>query len=106
MRRLTEAGISTTMAQLGPPAAGQSTSSAAAGLLDEAWRAEYKSGYVFIYTSTQFDARTNQWNGFTLHGKPAAFGQTGGVYYCMDQSFVIHANSTTTAGSTDMPIGD
>lgn len=99
-------GFSTTMSQLGPPPAGQSTSSAAAGLLDEVLASGYKSGYSFTYTPSQFDAGTNQWYGYTLLGNPTAFGQTGGVYYFADQSFVIRANSTTTASSTDSPVGD
>ncbi len=99
-------GYSTSLAYLGPPASGQPISSTAAGLVDETLAGGGKSGYVFVYTSTQFDNATQTWNGFTLNANPASFGQTGGVYYYMDQNFAIHANSTTTAGSTDMPIGD
>ena len=99
-------GYSTSLAYLGPPAPGNAVSSTAAGLVDDTLAAGAKSGYVFTYTSTLFNASTGTWNGFTLQGNPAAYGQSGGVYYYMDQSFVIHANSTNVASSTDMPIGN
>jgi type IV pilus assembly protein PilA len=99
-------GYSTSLAYLGPPAPGNAVSSTAAGLVDDTLAAGAKSGYVFVYTSTLFNPTTNTWNGFTLQGNPASFGQTGGVYYYMDQSFVILSNSTNVASSTDMPIGN
>jgi type IV pilus assembly protein PilA len=99
-------GYSTSLAYLGPPASGQAISSTAAGLVDDTLAAGLKSGYVFVYTPTQFNSATNTWNGFTLQANPATYGQTGGVYYYTDQSFVIHSNSTTNATSTDMAVGD
>jgi prepilin-type N-terminal cleavage/methylation domain-containing protein len=99
-------GYSTSLAYLGPPASGQPISATAAGLVDDTLAIGYKSGYVFVYTPTQYDAATHTWNGYTLHGNPSSYGQTGGVYYYTDQSFVIAANSTNTATSTDMAVGD
>lgn len=99
-------GYSTSLAYLGPPAPGQSVSSTAAGLIDDILATGYKSGYSFIYTSSQYNAATNTWNGFTLQGNPATYGQTGSVYYYTDQNFVIHANSNNVASSTDIPVGD
>ena len=99
-------GFSTTLLALGPPASGQPTSSTAAGLIDDTLAAGYKSGYSFFYTPDLFNAATNTWNGYTLLGNPSQYGQTGGVYYYQDQSFVIRANNTTTAGSTDISVGD
>jgi prepilin-type N-terminal cleavage/methylation domain-containing protein len=99
-------GFTTNLAVLGPPPAGQGTSSTAAGLLDEVLVTGYKSGYSFFYTPAQFDPTTNQWYGYTLEGNPSTFGQSGGVYYYTDQSFVIRANTTTPASSSDGAVGD
>jgi len=99
-------GFSTSLMALGPPASGQAASSTAAGLVDDTLAAGYKSGYSFLYTPSMYNAATNTWNGYTLLANPATYGQTGGVYYYTDQSFVIHANSTTTASSTDTSVGD
>jgi prepilin-type N-terminal cleavage/methylation domain-containing protein len=99
-------GFTTMMAVLGPPPAGQGTSSTAAGLLDEVLATGYKSGYSFFYTPAQFDPGTNQWTGYTLLGNPSNFPWSGGVYYYTDQSFVIRANYTNAATSTDTTVGD
>ena len=99
-------GFSTSLMYLGPPAAGQGPTSTAAGLVDEVLAAGYKSGYSFSYTPSLYDAPTNTWNGYTLLGNPSVYGQTGGMYYYTDQSFVIRANSTTPASSTDTSVGD
>jgi prepilin-type N-terminal cleavage/methylation domain-containing protein len=99
-------GFSTSISVLGPPAAGQGASSTAAGLLDETLAAGYKSGYSFIYAPSLYNAATNTWNGYSLNANPAIYSQSGGVYYFTDQSFVIRANSATTAGSTDVSVGD
>ena len=99
-------GYSTTLTALGPPAPGQAVSSTAAGLVDETLAAGYKSGYSFIYTSSLYNAATNTWNGYTLQANPSVFGQTGTVYYFTDHSFVIRANNTNPASSTDTAVGD
>jgi prepilin-type N-terminal cleavage/methylation domain-containing protein len=99
-------GYSTTLTVLGPPASGQQATATAAGLLDETLAGGYKSGYLFVYSASSYNPATNTWNAYTLLGNPSAFGQTGGVYYYADQSFVIRANSTTTAASTDGAVGD
>jgi prepilin-type N-terminal cleavage/methylation domain-containing protein len=97
-------GFSTALSLLAPPASGQPTTSTAAGLIDQTLAAGYKSGYSFFYTPTLISGATT--NGFTLSANPSNYGQTGGVYYYTDQSFVIRANSTTPAGSTDSAVGD
>lgn len=99
-------GFSTTLAALGQPASGQPITSTAAGLLDSTLAAGLKSGYSFGYTPTQYNAATNTWNGYTVLANPASFGQTGDIYYYEDQSFVIRANSSDTASSTDSAVGD
>jgi hypothetical protein len=45
-------------------------------------------------------------NGYTLLANPSVYGQTGGVYYYTDQSFLITANATAQATSTDSAVGD
>jgi prepilin-type N-terminal cleavage/methylation domain-containing protein len=99
-------GFSASLSALAPPAAGQPTTSTAAGLLDETLGGGYKSGYSFFYTPSQYNAALNTWNGYTLNGNPSTYGQTGGVYYYTDQSFVIRANTTAAAASTDSAVGD
>ena len=99
-------GFSTSLAYLGPPAAAQGATSTAAGLLDETLAGGEKSGYHFTYAPSLYNAATNTWNGYTINADPSAYGQTGGVYYFSDQSFVIRANSSTIAASTDSAVGD
>ncbi|MGA2984711.1 MAG: prepilin-type N-terminal cleavage/methylation domain-containing protein [Terriglobia bacterium] len=99
-------GYSASLADLGPPASGQTATSTAAGLVDEVLAAGLKSGYNFIYTPSLYNAATNTWNGYTLLANPATYGQTGGIYYYTDQSYVIRANSTNNASSTDPSVGD
>lgn len=99
-------GYSTSLLDLGPPPSGQSATSTAAGLVDDTLAAGYKSGYTFVYSPSSYNNATSTWNGYTLSANPAAFGQTGGVYYYTDESFVIHANTTTTACATDTTVGD
>jgi prepilin-type N-terminal cleavage/methylation domain-containing protein len=99
-------GFSTSLSVLGPPAAGQQATSTAAGLLDETLAAGYKSGYSFFYTASLYNAATNTWNGYNLIANPSVYGQTGGVYYFTDESFVIRANTQSTAASTDTSVGD
>jgi prepilin-type N-terminal cleavage/methylation domain-containing protein len=99
-------GYSTSLTVLGPPPSGQGVSSTAAGLLDETLAGGAKSGYVFTYAASLYNAATNTWNGYSVNANPSTYAQTGGVYYYTDQSDVIRANSTVTAGSTDSAVGD
>jgi len=99
-------GFSTSLSVLGPPPSGQATSSTAAGLIDEVLAGGSKSGYSFLYTPTQYDPATNQCIAFSVNANPMVFGQTGGVYYYADQSFVIRGNTQNTASSTDSAVGD
>jgi prepilin-type N-terminal cleavage/methylation domain-containing protein len=99
-------GYSTSLAALGPPPAGQGVSSTAAGLVDDVLASGFKSGYTFSYTPTMYTPATNTWNGYTLLANPSTYGQTGGMYYYSDQNFLIRANPTTIATSTDTPVAD
>ncbi len=98
--------FSTSLTALGPPDSGQQPTSTAAGLLDEVLASGAKSGYTFTYTPGMFNAATNTWNGYTLLGNPAAYGQSGSTYFYSDQTFLIRANNTTTASATDTAVGD
>jgi prepilin-type N-terminal cleavage/methylation domain-containing protein len=97
-------GFSVNLLNLAPPANGQPTTATAAGLIDETLAQGYKSGYTFTYVAAA--PQDGMINGFTLNANPSAFGQTGGVYYYTDQSFVITANTTQQASSTDSSVGD
>jgi prepilin-type N-terminal cleavage/methylation domain-containing protein len=97
-------GFSPSLSALGPPSTGQGITSTAAGLVDETLTAGYKSGYSFFYTPTLNIGGI--YNGYTLLGNPSTYGQTGGIYYYTDQSFVIRANTTTTASETDTSVAD
>ena len=97
-------GFSSTLSLLAPPPGSQQPSSTAAGLIDEVLAGGYKSGYSFFYTPTLIDAGMT--NGYMLLANPSTYGTTGGVYYYTDQSFVITANSTQPASSTDSAVGD
>jgi type IV pilus assembly protein PilA len=99
-------GFTSTLTVLGPPPSGQGVTSTAAGLLDDVLAAGYKSGYSFFYSPSEFNAATNEYYGYTIVGNPSTLGQTGGVYYYSDQTGVIRANSTSTAGSTDSAVAD
>jgi type IV pilus assembly protein PilA len=99
-------GFSTTLVALRPPATGQGVTSTAAGLLDEVLAGGTKSGYSFTYSPSLYNAATNTWNAFSINADPTAYGQTGGIYYYTDQTFVIRANTTVEAGSTDSAVGD
>jgi type IV pilus assembly protein PilA len=97
-------GFSANLAQLGPPAGGAQVSTSAAGLIDDLLAAGAKSGYNFVYTPTTQDS-TGKYNGFTIQANPSVFGQTGNNYYFLDETNVIRSNTSTTAASTDSPIG-
>ncbi len=99
-------GFSTTLVALGPPPSGQGVTSTAAGLLDETLAGGTKSGYSFTYAPSLYNAATNTWNGYSVNADPSTLGQTGGVFYFTDQSFVIRANTTVEAGATDSAVGD
>ncbi len=99
-------GFSSALSLLAPPPNGQQTTSTAAGLIDEVLAGGYKSGYSFFYTPTLYDSANATTNGYTLQANPSTYGQTGGMYYYTDQSFVITANGTQPAASTDSAVGD
>jgi prepilin-type N-terminal cleavage/methylation domain-containing protein len=97
-------GFAVNLAYLGPPAPGASSTSTAAGLIDSVLASGSKSGYSFTYSHGAVDS-TGRINTFAFSAAPMSKFM-GTQYYYTDQSGVIRQNSTTAAGSTDMPVGN
>jgi type IV pilus assembly protein PilA len=95
-------GYTSTLAQLGPPASGSSTSSTA-GLIDSVLAGGAKSGYTFAYTAGA--AVNGSTPSYQVTATPVTAGTTGQNYYFTDDSNVIRQNSSTTASASDSPIG-
>jgi type IV pilus assembly protein PilA len=97
-----DAGFSSTLLQLGPPASGP-VSASAAGLLDSVLAGGVKSGYSFTYVPANADAR-GFYNGYSLNAAPVQPGTTGTSYYFTDQTYVIRGNNTGAASASDSPV--
>jgi type IV pilus assembly protein PilA len=95
-------GYTSTLAQLGPPASGASTSSNA-GLTDSVLAGGAKSGYTFAYTAGA--AVNGSTPTYQMTATPVSVGTTGQNYYFTDDSNVIRQNSTQLASASDSPIG-
>jgi len=95
-------GFTTTLIQLGPPASGPVTISAA-GLLDSVLASGSKSGYNFTYSPQLPDPR-GMYNGYNVNGNPASVGQTGTAYYFTDQTHVIRGTTAGVASALDSPV--
>ena len=92
------------LANLGTSGAATSTSS---DLIDSVLAAGTKSGYTFTYTGGSPDA-AGAVDTYTITATPIAVGSTGQRAFFTDQSGVIRADSTGTAGSATVnstPIG-
>jgi prepilin-type N-terminal cleavage/methylation domain-containing protein len=110
-------GYSSTLGNLGPPAAGTPTPTASyAGLVDEVLSGigsaggtaatpnqSSKSGYTFTYTPDP-NPTNGKYNVYSITATPTSPGTTGTNYYYTDQSGVIRQNSTAVAGSSDSPL--
>ena len=97
-------GYASGLAALGPPSGGAQPTISAAGYIDSVLVTGAKSGYVFTYTPVNSDASGN-YQGYTLSAAPSTPGLTGHAYYFTDQTYVIRANNSATASSSDSPIG-
>jgi type IV pilus assembly protein PilA len=95
-------GFTSTLAQLGPPASGNATSTAA-GLIDSVLAAGTKSGYSFVYAASA--AVNGSTDNYTINADPITPGTTGQNYYYTDASNVIRQNNSATASASDSPIG-
>jgi prepilin-type N-terminal cleavage/methylation domain-containing protein len=99
-----DAGFSSTLLQLGPPASGP-VSASAAGLIDSVLASGVKSGYSFTYLPTNPDSR-GFYNGYNLNAAPSQVGVTGTTYYFTDQTYVIRANPSGPASAADSPVAN
>ena len=95
-------GFSSTLAQLGPPASGNATSTTA-GLIDSVLSAGTKSGYSFVYAASA--AVNGATYNYTINANPLTVGTTGQNYYYTDATNVIRQNSSASASASDSPIG-
>ncbi|HXJ97139.1 MAG TPA: pili assembly chaperone [Terriglobia bacterium] len=95
-------GFSSTLAELGPPASGDS-SPAAAGLVDAAIASGKKSGYTFTYTAAPPVDGVIQH--YTLTANPITPGATGQTFYFTDESNKIRVNSSHPASASDALFG-
>jgi prepilin-type N-terminal cleavage/methylation domain-containing protein len=106
-------GYTSTLADLGPPAASVLPTATAAGLIDSvlSGMSQYgsvgtvssKSGYCFTYSAGVTDT-SGRIDTYSITATPIAVGTTGTNYYYTDMSGVIRQNSTAVAGSTDSPL--
>jgi len=96
-------GFTSTLAQLGPPASGATTSSNA-GLTDSVLSGGSKSGYSFVYAATAAAGQTATTN-YTVNANPISVGTTGKNYYFTDATNTIRQNSAAQASASDSPIG-
>jgi prepilin-type N-terminal cleavage/methylation domain-containing protein len=98
-------GYSSDMLSLAAPAtSSDNPSSAAAGLIDNALAAGVKSGYDFTYSPGAADG-SGHIDNYSFTANPVS-SSTGTQYYYTDESGVTRENTTTSAGSTDMPVGN
>jgi prepilin-type N-terminal cleavage/methylation domain-containing protein len=96
------AGYSTSLADLAPPAPGAQPTSVAAGLIDSVLAGGTKSGYGFVYAPGA--AVGGRIETYTINANPTTVGTTGTNFYFTDQSGVIRQNSTATASAADSPL--
>jgi type IV pilus assembly protein PilA len=85
------------LANLAPAAV---PSALAADLLDSNLVSGTKSGYVFTYSAGSADANGNI-GSYSIVADPVSRGTTGQRGFYTDSTFVIHANSATTASASD-----
>jgi type IV pilus assembly protein PilA len=93
---ITYGNFPTKLTDLGPSA---SPTSSAADLIDSALVTGSKSGYKFSYTAS------TTYQQYSIQAGPINQGVTGQRYFFTDQSGVIRVNLTSTATSTDNPLG-
>ena len=104
-------GFPPSLAALGPPADGVSSSCDASGLVDSILSSGQKSGYNFSYAGANAVSATAPrcsspgFKTYTVNADPMTPGTTGNRHFFTDKSGVIRFNTTQTAAVTDPPIG-
>ncbi len=74
-----------------------------AGLIDSVLSAGVKTGFIYTYTVLSTDAAGNA-QAYSVTADPITPGTTGDRHFYTDQTSIIRANLTTTAGPSDSPI--
>jgi len=74
-----------------------------AGLIDQVLSGGQKSGYVFTYTALTTDSLSHV-TSYSVNADPLVQGNTGIRHFYADQTGVIRANDSVTAGATDPAI--
>ena len=96
-------GYSSDLSDLG----GTAGTISAAGLIDSVLagtgNSSTKSGYSFVYAASAADG-SGHINNYTINADPIS-AQTGTNHYYTDATMVIRVNNTSSAGSSDNPIG-
>jgi hypothetical protein len=98
-----DTGYSEALSILGPPPDAK-PSSALAGYVDSELSSGTKEGYKFIYVAGPRDANGRIMT-YTLTVNPVDPGKSGGAFYFVDQTGMIHQNKTQPATASDPPIG-
>src|SRR5262249_8093912 len=91
-------GYPSSLTSLGPTTSANSTS---ADLVDNVLSGGTKSGYTFTFAG---NPSTTPSVGYTVTANPSSRGTSGQRGFYTDQSGVIRANATATAGSGDSPL--
>ena len=74
-----------------------------AGLIDSVLSAGVKNGYIFTYNVLSTDANGNAL-AYSINADPISPGVSGDRHFYADQTGVIRANLTATAGPSDTPL--
>jgi prepilin-type N-terminal cleavage/methylation domain-containing protein len=80
---------------------GSSTSSNALLIPDPVAQTNLKEGFKFTYVVTASNGPGRTPSSYTVNADPIAPGSTGRRWFFSDESFVIRANSSTTASAAD-----
>jgi prepilin-type N-terminal cleavage/methylation domain-containing protein len=88
-------GYTCSLAALGPPVSGASSTSAAAGLIDSSLASGNKAGYSFAAGAC--DTVNNIVVNYQWKGDPQSFGTTGQRYFCADSTGVLRTHTTSSA---------
>ncbi len=95
-------GFASTLAALGRAPGGGPPTASNADVLDPVVASGIKSGYSFVYAATSSGGGTL--DRFAVNANPVSVGQTGQVYFFVDQTMVIRFDTAGPAGPASQPI--